>query len=260
MSQQPPETDLGAAHLRPAQRGGPPPAADPAPADADRVAWEGPRDRGLAVAFFATWWRFARAPGAAWAALPRGGGARRAITFALLCGGIFGVVSELVDSATVALLAYGRGETVQQLFQLDIAGRSLAWLPISMLSAAGCLLALLVLVPLFVLLYCALALIWTTIVHGLLRLAGGLAGSSAGYLGTLRVVGYSQTAMAAAILPWIGDPIAIIWSFCLQVPGLERVHGCGRARAVLAVGLPAGLLILALGLLLIFGERAPATG
>ena len=253
MSEHPPDIDLGAAHLRPGQARGRPPAAEPPAAGPDRMPWEGRRRRGLAAAFIATWWRFVRAPVAAFAAVPRAGGPRRPGTFALLCGAVFGVVSELIDSATVALLHYGRDESVAQAFQLDIAGRSLDWLP-----AAGCLVALLVGAPLFVLIYSLLVLAWTTIVHGLLRLAGGLAASEAGYQGTLRAVCYSQAAMVAAIVPWIGDPVAAIWSFCLQVPGLERMHGCSRGRAALAVGLPAGLLILALVLLVLFGEPQAA--
>lgn len=260
MSEQPPDLDLGAPHLRPALHGERHPPSAPRPAPADRLPWESRGESVMAAAFFRTWWRFARTPAAAWAAVRERGEARPAVTFALLCGAVFGVASELVDSSTVALLRYGDVQGAAQVFQLDIAGRSLDWLPISLLSAAGCLLALLIVAPLFILLYGTLVLAWSAIVHGLLKLAGGLAGSRTGYRGTLRAVCYSQTAMAAAVLPWIGDPIAGIWSFWLQVPGLERLHGCRRAQAALAVGLPAGLLIIGLVLLVLFGESQAIAG
>ena len=256
-----PATDLGAAHLRPPQRDEPRKAGRPRPSFADRVPWEGPRRRGIAAAFIGTWWRFVKVPIAAYAAAPPGGGIRRPLTFALLCGAIFSVISELVDSSMVALVRYGgAGSGLAEVFELDIAGRSLDWLPISMLSVAGCLVALVVGAPLYVLLYSLLVALWTTILHVLLRITGGLASSDAGYEGTLRAVGYSQVAMAAAIVPWIGDPIAILWSFGLQVPGLARMHGCTRARAALAVGLPAAVLILGLLLVVLLAEPEAAAG
>jgi hypothetical protein len=219
--------------------------------------------RGLAAAFIDTWWRVVKAPIAAYSAVPSTGGVRRPWTFALLCGSIFGVISELIDSLTVALIRYGgSGTELAEVLQLDVAGRSLDWLPISALSAAGCLFALVVGVPLYLLAYSLLVLAWTTILHLLLKLSGGLAVSDAGYEGTLRAVCYSQVAMAAAVLPWIGDPIAILWSFALQVPGLARMHGCSRQRAALAVGLPAATVVLALllGLWLADPEAAVSAG
>jgi hypothetical protein len=260
--EQSPDIDLGAAHLRPAQRSDPGPDGGPSSDRADRVPWEGARRRGAAAALIATWWRVARAPIAVWAAVPRSGGARRPWTFALLCGGIFGVISELIDSFTVALIRYGGGEAgLAELFQLDIAGRSLDWLPISVLSVAGCLFAVLIGAPLYLLVYSLLVLTWITILHVLLKITGGLRSSQTGYQGTLRAVCYSQVAVAAAIVPWIGDPTAMLWSFVLQVPGLVRMHGCSRGRAALVVGLPAALLILALLIaILLTGPEAASAG
>ncbi len=258
--EQSPEIDLGAAHLRPAQRDEPRPA-DPADLRGDPgIPWEGPRKRGLAAAFVASWWRVVRAPFEAWAAVPAAGGARRPWTFALLCGTIFGVISELIDSSTVALIRYGRGEELAGLFQLDIAGRSLDWLPISVLSVAGCLFALLIAVPIYVLLYSLLVIVWVTVLHVMLKITGGLASSETGFEGTLRAVCYSQVAMVAAIVPWVGDPVAGLWSFALQVPGLARMHGCSRRRAALAVAVPAALLVLALVLVFLAAESEVAAG
>jgi hypothetical protein len=146
------------------------------------------------------------------------------------------------------------------MLQLDIAGRSLEWLPISVASVGGCLLTLVVVAPIYMFAYSLLLLLWTTVLHLLLKVTGALSTSQTGYEGTLRAVCYSQAAMVAAIVPWIGDEIAILWAIALQVPGLARMHGCSRVRAALAVGLPAAALILALVLALLMGEPEVAAG
>ena len=46
--------------------------------------------------------------------------------------------------------------------------------------------------------------------HVVLKITGALSTSETGYEGTLRAVCYSQAAMAAAIVPWIGDEIAML--------------------------------------------------
>ncbi len=257
--QRDPDFDLAAAHLRPAQRDEPRPAGESRQGPAAQVPWEGSRRSGPAAAFFATWWQLVRSPVAAFSAIPVTGGKRRPATFALLCGAVFGIASELIDSTTVALLRYGGAEgSLAQWVQLDIAGRSLEWLPVSVLSAAGCLLAL-VAAPLYLLLYSLLLLVWITILHAGLKLTGALGASAAGYQGTLRAVCYSQVAMVAAIVPWIGDPVAILWSFGLQVLGLARLHRCTPARTALVVGVPAAALIL-LAVLAILRSAPAAAG
>jgi hypothetical protein len=244
--EQTPDIDLGAAHLRPAQRDEPRPERAPREDVVERIPWEGSRERGLAASYIATLWRVVRAPLASWAAVPTCGGVRRPCTFAMSCGVIW-VVSQVIAGLTVALVRYGgRDAALAEMFQLDIAGWSPEWLPISVLSVAGCLLALVVAAPLYVFAYSLMVLLWTTVLHVLLKITGALSTSETGFEGTLRAVCYSQAAMGAAIVPWIGDEIAILWSLGLQVPGLVRMHGCSRARAALAVGLPAAALILAL--------------
>ena len=259
--EQKPDIDLGVAHLRPAQRDEIPPRKAPREDVVERIPWEGSRERGPAASWLATLWRVVSAPRASWAMVPSRGGVRRPYTFALSCGVIFEVVSQAVAIVTVVLLGYGGEDTaLADVFQLDIAGRSLEWLPISVLSVGGCLLALVVAAPLYVLAYSLLLLLWTTVLHALLKITGALSASEAGWEGTLRAVCYSQAAMVAAIVPWIGDEIAMLWSFGLQVPALVRMHGCSRARAALAVALPAAALILALALVILMGEPEVAAG
>jgi hypothetical protein len=246
--QQSPDSDRRAAHLRPGQRQEPRPAAERPEITAECIPWEGSREGGSPTAFVATLWRFVSSPAAAYAAVPVRAGAWRPVSFALLCGAMFGVVSQLIDGATVALLRYGGANVpMEELFHFNVAGRSLDWLPISVLSVGGCLFALGVAAPLYTLLYALLMIVWITIVHAVLKLGGGLASSEAGYEGTLRVVCYSQATMVAAIFPWIGDEIGIVWSCVLQVIGLMQLHRCSRRRAVFAVGLSfAGAIIAVL--------------
>jgi hypothetical protein len=256
-----PDIDAVEAHLRPGQSHEPRPEAERPEVSAERIPWEGSREGGSATAFVATLWRFVTAPAAAYAAVPVRGGAWRPWSFALLCVVMFGVVRQLMDVATVALMRYGGANvSVAELFHLEVAGRSLDWLPISVLSAAGCLFALGVGAPLYVLFSCLLLIVWMTIVHALLKISGGLASSEAGYQGTLRVVCYSQAAMVAAIVPWIGDEIAIVWSCFLQVIGLVWLHGCTRKRAVFTVGLAfaGAVLVLLLGIRLASRDGAVA--
>ena len=259
--EQTPGIDFSAAHLRPARRDEPRPERPPREDVADRIPWEGSRKRGLAASFIATLWRFVMAPAASWAAVPTGGGVGRPCTFALSSVVVFGVVSQVIALLGVALVRYGGGDAaLAEVFQLDIAGQSLEWLSFSLLSVGGCLFALVVAAPLYVLAYGLMALLWTVVLHVLLKITGGLSTSEAGYQGTLRAVCYSQAAMAAAIVPFIGDEIAILWSLGLQVPGLMRMHGCSRARAALAVGLPLAVFILALVLAILMAEPEVAAG
>lgn len=255
------DSDLSVAHLRPAQREELRPESAPADHVVETIPWEGSRERGLAGSYFATLWRVVRAPVASWAAVPTSGGVRQPGTFALSCAVIFGVVSQVIALLTVALVRYGGGDApLAEILQVDVLGRSLEWLPISLLSVGGCLVALLVGAPLYVFAYSLMVLLWTTMLHLLLKITGALSTSETGYEGTLRVVCYSQAAMAAAIVPWIGDEIAILWSLGLQVPGLARMHGCSRARAALAVGLLVAAPILAMVLAILMAEPKVAAG
>ena len=251
-----PDIDPREAHLRPGPRHEPRPEAEGGETSAGRIPWEGSQDGGSPNAFLATLWRFLSAPAAAYAAVPVRGGAWRPWSFALLCGAMFGVVSQLIAAATVALMRYGGANVpAAKLFQFEVAGHSFDWLPISVLSVAGCLFALVVAAPIYVFFYALLVILWITIVHALLMISGGLASSETGYEGTLRAVCYSQATMAAAIVPWIGDEIAIVWSCALQVIGLVQLHGCSRRRAFFAVGLP--LASATIVLLLLIWLRSP---
>ena len=237
--QQSPDIDPGVAHLRPGQPDEPRLEDERLEMSADRIPWEGSREGGSPSAFVATLWRFVSAPSAAFATVPARGGAWRPWSFALFCAAMFGVISQLIDSTTVALMQYGGVNVpVAELFQLDVAGRSLDWLPMSVLSVGGCLFAIGVAAPLYLLSWSLLVIVWTSILHAMLKISGGLPSSEAGYEGTLRVVCYSQAAMVASVIPWIGDEIALVWSCILQVIGLVQLHGCKRRRAFLAVGLP----------------------
>ena len=111
-----------------------------------------------------------------------------------------------------------------------------------------------------VLVYGLVVAVWMTIVHALLKISGGLASSEAGFEGTLRVVCYSQAAMVAALVPLVGDPLAIFWSLGLQVFGLARMHRSKRARVALPVCLATAALLLALVLVILRAGQDAAAG
>ena len=160
------DIDRGTAHLRPGQRPEARPVAEPDEVSAESIPWEGSRDGGSRAAFVATLWQFVSAPKAAYAKVPVRGGAWRPWSFALLCAVGFGVVRQLIDVATVAMLSYGgANDLVPELFRFEVAGRSLEWLPISVVSVAGCLLALGIGAPLYLLSFCLVTIVWITIVE-----------------------------------------------------------------------------------------------
>ena len=94
--QRSPDTDSVVAHLRPGQHQDPPPEAERRETANQRIPWEGLREGGSANAFLATLWRFVSAPAAAYTAVPLRGGVWRPLSFALLCGAMFGVISQVL--------------------------------------------------------------------------------------------------------------------------------------------------------------------
>ncbi len=76
------------------------------------------------------------------------------------------------------------------------------------------------------------------IYHLVLNLLGGLQQSEAGFEGSLKVVAYSAPAGLAAIIPFVGGIIGMIWALVLYIIGLATVHKTTHAKAVLAVLIP----------------------
>jgi len=77
--------------------------------------------------------------------------------------------------------------------------------------------------------------IWTAIIHLMLLL---LDGAGQGFEATFRVLAFSHAASVLAILPFCGQPIAVLWSFVLWIIGLAEAQRIPAWKAAAAVFLP----------------------
>jgi hypothetical protein len=87
--------------------------------------------------------------------------------------------------------------------------------------------------------------IWSGIIHLFLMMVGGAA---SGFAATLRVICYSQTAGIAAIVPFVGGIIQLVWGLVLQIMGLSQAHRTTGGKAAFAVIAP---LVLCCGCVIV---------
>lgn len=80
--------------------------------------------------------------------------------------------------------------------------------------------------------------------HAVLRLLGG---SRLGFEATFRVVAYTRATRLLSILPVCGAALGMIWELAVTIIGLARIHDCPEWKAIVAVLLPAVLLLMAGG-------------
>lgn len=222
----------------------------------EELAWLRRQELGFVPAFAVSVWRLASRPAAAFAALPARGATGAAWLFALACWLTLGTVSELVDALTTALLSLEPRAGFTELFQLTLGGRSLEWLPLSVASITGCLVALVIAPPAMLLAASVLLPVWSAVLHGCLALAGCLRRSRAGFGGTFRAVCFSQAGLLGGPLPLVGDLLSLIWALVLQSFGVARIHGCSRRRAAVAVTAPWLVLLAAIALLVVLEPAA----
>lgn len=197
------------------------------------------------------------APRATLAATRERGGLVGPLLFAFIVALLAGLSSELVEGAIALGLGQKDGTGLLRAFALEIGGRSFTWLPLSLASIGAVLLALLGLaigIPVFAIVYSLLLLAWSGLVHLCLLAVGALRSSPSGYHGTFRGTCFSQVALFAAILPVIGEPLALVWLVALQVAAWMRFHGTGPARAAVATLLPLMPLAVLVLLALFLGE------
>jgi len=74
--------------------------------------------------------------------------------------------------------------------------------------------------------------------HLMLMILGALKDSSAGFEGTFRTVSYTQVVQLAALIPFAGPLIALVWGIILYTIGLASVHRTTQGKAVAAVLIP----------------------
>ena len=92
--------------------------------------------------------------------------------------------------------------------------------------------------------------IGAAILHVCLLVVGALSNSTAGFEGTVRIVGYSWVTQLAQVIPLFGGLIAAVWGLVLAVMGAQRLHRASQGKAIFGVLLPVllccGCVIVAL--------------
>ena len=211
----------------------PPPMAPPAAA---RIPWEDPARTSVFERFVETVKMIATRPKEAFAGMPTTGGIGSPLLFAIGVGWIgigFAVLwNTLMQGMWIPFMGAGEEAAVAAAF-------TGAWA-----------LGVIVLAPLFVIIG---VFIYAAILHLMLMIVGG---AKNGFEATVRVVCYAQTAQLAAIVPFCGGLIAMVWGIILYVIGLATAHRTTQGKAVLAVVLPIVLCCAFLAALLFMGVLA----
>jgi hypothetical protein len=102
-------------------------------------------------------------------------------------------------------------------------------------GSVGSTLLALVLAPLLVIIG---LFVWSGILHVCFMIVGALAGSTAGFEGTFRVVGYSSVSQLAQVVPIVGGLVALVWNLILVVMGAQRIHRTTQGKAIAGVLIP----------------------
>jgi len=104
------------------------------------------------------------------------------------------------------------------------------------MATSGAMMAFqVVLAPLFVVLG---VFIMSAVLHLCFLVVGALSNSTAGFEGTVRVVGYSWVAQLGQVVPVFGGLIALVGSIILASSGAQAIHRTSQGKAVFGVLLP----------------------
>jgi hypothetical protein len=207
--------------------------AGPEPVPVRIPSWEDPAQPRL-TALVHTLWDVLSHPGKFFAAMPRQG-----CLGPLMFGLIVGSFSLLAGFYVELLLSLGLGQEMQ----------SLPGVARFMEHSTRTIIALMILTPglILVSLLAGSGCLW-----GVLRLMG----VAADFAPVLRVNGYSQGALLAAIVPVLGSLAAISWNMYLTCKGVQNVFKLTSGRALVAVFLALAaeaflfvVLVIGLGLL-----------
>jgi hypothetical protein len=114
-----------------------------------------------------------------------------------------------------------------------------------MAGTVGVTLFQIILAPLFVLIG---LFVWSAILHVCFLIVGALSNSTAGFEGTIRIVGYSWVAQLGHIIPIFGGLVALVASLILSVMGAQALHKSSQGKAIFGVLLP---VILCCGCVLV---------
>jgi len=206
--------------------GGPPPALNPLP-------WEDRPRVGFADALVDTIRLFATRPAEAWSRTREKGDIGQPLFFAI-CVGWIGIIF----SSVYGLLF---GQVWLRFLPLTYRDR----IGSLMAGTAGMTLVQIFLAPLFILIG---LFIGSAILHVCFLIVGALSNSTAGFEGTIRIVGYSWVAQLAHVIPVFGGLLALVASLILSVMGAQTLHRSTQGKAILGVLLP---IILCCGCVLV---------
>jgi hypothetical protein len=206
----------------------PPPGAIPPPPGGfaqvpNPLPWEDRPRIGFADALVDTIKLFATRPGEAWSRTREKGDIGQPILFAI-CVGWIGIAFNSV---------YGLlfGQVWLRFLPLHLRDRVGPMLA----GTLGVTLFQIILAPLFILIG---LFIGSAILHVCFLIVGALSNSTAGFEGTIRIVGYSWVAQLAHIVPVFGGLLALVASLILSVMGAQALHRSSQGKAIFGVLLP----------------------
>ena len=192
------------------------------------LPWELRPQVGFADALVDTIRLFVTRPAEAWSRTREKGDLGQPLLFAVLVGWIgvaFNSVWNLIfGNAWLRFLPMLPPEMRDQFTDRGFLGSGVA----STLFA-------IVLAPLFVIIG---LFIWGGILHACFMIVGALSGSTAGFEGTFRVVGYSSVSQLAHVIPIVGGLVALVWNLVLAVMGAQRIHRTTQGKAIAGVLIP----------------------
>lgn len=167
-------------------------------------------------------------PTAFFAGIPRDGGLRRPLAFALISIQISALLASILPLGFFALIALIALQTEGGLEEGGVV-----FLVITLVYAGG-----LVLLPLMA---AAGLFIWAGILHLLVLLI--VRSEHTGFEGTFRSVAYSSVAQLGAWVPFVGS-FASFYQVFLLIVSIRELHSTTTARASAVVLIPVGVLIL----------------
>jgi hypothetical protein len=222
--------------------GVPPPPYAPAPAG---LPWEMRPQVGFADALVDTIRLFVTSPAEAWSRTREKGDIGQPLLFAVVVGWI-GVAFNSVWNMIFGNMWLRFLPMLPPQVRDQMAFRGFG-------RGIGSTLFAFVLAPLFVIVG---LFIWAGVLHLCFMIVGALSGSTAGFEGTFRVVGYSGVSQLAQVIPVVGGLAALVWNLVLVVMGTQRIHRTTQGKAIAGVLIP---LVLCCGcalLILVFAGAA----
>jgi len=187
------------------------------------LPWEDRPRIGFADALVDTIRLFATRPAEAWSRTREKGDIGQPLFFAI-CVGWVGIVFNSV---------YGLlfGQVWLRFLPLQYRDR----IGPMMAGTVGWTIAQIILAPLFVLIG---LFVMSAILHVCFLIVGALSSSTAGFEGTIRIVGYTWVAQLAHVIPVFGGLLAFVASLILSVMGAQALHRSSQGKAILGVLLP----------------------